>query len=222
MNGYYTPEGTKSEMTSSSSPYMSNSQLYVNTSTESLYQQLKVRPLDCTLYLLYLYQAHCGQTHVELAHRACSEVVVRKTKDTIQMKKELQKRLEDQKSLYVKQLTEMQQKHKRTFDRLKHDTDSKIKTLDIQLAERVVENNTLTKSYNEKFDSLTNQLDEKTQRIHKIEADYEELQRKYTEIQNEKQELQHEFNNLNEQVQRSKTMMLPLGSNKKRRVTEML
>ena len=138
------------------------------------------------------------------------------------MKQELQKRLDDQKNVFDKQLAQNAEKHKRAFVRLKGEAEAKIKMLEIQLAEHVVEKQTLKKANQEQHDQLMNQLEEKTQRIHKLESDYEELQRKHAEMHNEKQELQHDFNSLNEQVQRIKSMMLPLGSSKKRRVTEML
>lgn len=138
------------------------------------------------------------------------------------IKQQYTKKLEEQKILYERQLLKQNETAQSQFNRLKNETQSKIKNLEIQLAERVAAQNALEKSNKEKYDSLNNQLTEKTSRINKIEADYEELQRKYNEIQKEKQELQHEHDNLNEQVQRIKSMMLGVGSNKKRRITEIL
>ena len=138
------------------------------------------------------------------------------------MKQELQKRLDDQKSVYDKQLVHTADKHKRALVRLKGETEAKIKMLEIQLAEHVVEKQALHKANQEQRHQLMTQMEEKTQRIHKLESDYEELQRKHTAMHNEKQELQHDFNSLNEHVQRIKSMMVPLGSSKKRRVAEML
>merc|ERR1712129_76060 len=158
-------------------------------------------------------------THVELAHRAAAEVTLRRKQENEQMKRELHKRLEEAKNQYDKHLAQNGDTHKRAYDRLQTETSGKIKTLEIQLAERVVEQSALKKSYQEKFDSLQNQLEEKTQRIHKIESDYEELQRKYTECLNAKQELQHEHNSLNEQVQRIKSMIC-LSAQTKRDVSQ--
>ena len=195
-NGFYSPEGDKTN------PYMSNAQLFENTSTDSLYNQLK--------------------THTELALRASTEAFERRKLEMMTIKQQYSKQIEQQKILYEKQLTKQNDNHQMEYNRLKHETESKIKNLEIQLAERVAAQNALEKSNKEKYDSLNAQLTEKTSRINKIESDYEDLQRKYTEIQKEKQELQHEHDNLNEQVQRIKSMMLGVGSNKKRRITEML
>merc|ERR1712129_510183 len=104
------------------------------------------------------------------------------------------------------------------FDRRKEEVTNFKK----EFAERVAAQNALEKSNKEKYDSLNKTIAEKNIRISKIEVDYEELQRKYAEVQQEKQELQHEHDNLNQQVQRIKSMMLGVGSNKKRRLTEIL
>ena len=167
----------------------------------------------------YIY---LSQTHTELALRAAAEAIARRKEEMTNIKQQYTKKLEEQKILYEKQLSKQNKAHQLEFNRLKHETESKIKNLEIQLAERVAAQNALEKSNKEKYDSLNSQLTEKTLRINKIESDYDELQRKYTEIQKEKQELQHEHDNLNEQVQRIKSMMLGVGSNKKRRITEII
>ena len=157
-----------------------------------------------------------------MALRAATEALARRKEEMATIKQQYTKKIEEQKILYEKQLLKQNESHQSEFNRLKCETESKIKNLEIQLAERVAAQNALEKSNKEKYDSLNNQLTEKSSRINKIEADYDELQRKYTEIQKEKQDLQHEHDNLNEQVQRIKSMMLGVGSNKKRRITEIL
>mmetsp|Transcript_32224 Transcript_32224/g.51676 ORF Transcript_32224/g.51676 Transcript_32224/m.51676 type:complete len:239 (-) Transcript_32224:166-882(-) len=195
-NGFYSPEGDKPNA------YLSNTQLFANTSTDSLFNQLK--------------------THTELALRASTEAFDRRKEELTTLRQQFAKRLEEQRCLYEKQLSKQNEAHQTEYNRLKHDTESKIKSLEIQLAERVAAQNAMEKSNKEKFDTLNVQITEKTQRVNKLEADYEEIQKKYADLQKEKQELQHEHDNLNEQVQRIKSMMLGVGSNKKRRINEML
>merc|ERR1719245_452529 len=82
INQYYSPEGNKSNTTNG---YLSNDQLYGNTSTENLYNQLK--------------------THTELASRAATELLDRRKEELANFKQEYNKKIEEQKSLFDKKLT---------------------------------------------------------------------------------------------------------------------
>eukprot|EP01084_Bolivina_argentea_P220748 374057_1 len=155
-NGYYSPEGTKTN-------YYSNTPLsYENISTDSLYNQLK--------------------THTELALRVSAEVLSRRKEELANFKQEYTKKIEELKSIQDKQLKKQHESQQRDLGRIKQETESKVKNLEIQLAERVAAQNAMEKSNKEKFDSLNSQITEKNLRINKIETDYEDLQRKYTEL----------------------------------------
>jgi len=196
-NGYYQPEGTNSDELD----FRGNPQLFSNAPTDDLYNQLR--------------------THCELAHRAVVEIVDRRKDDIQRLKDEFTKKEQEQRLVFEKRLKESLEVHRRDHSRYKQDMETKVRSLEIQLAERVAAQNAMEKAHKGSIESLERQLSDHKLRIHKVEGDHEELQRKHSLLLNEKQELQHDYDNLHEQIGQMKSMFMGLGSSKKRRVSEL-